>query len=132
MRKAVSEDDFAAFRRGTPKTLDDGDTQALFDAVRSAMGIKKKKDVAEMWQIAPKFDHKGLREQYVNDKIYRIGDIVENLNTGLIGRIIRRGTNHLICLTQEEYMFKSWIRDVMEAVVNYPGPSGVPSDQRLV
>ena len=132
MRKAVSENDFAAFRRGTPKTLDDGDTQALFDAVRSAMGIKKKKDVAEMWQIAPKFDHKGLREQYVNDKIYRIGDIVENLNTGLIGRIIRRGTNHLICLTKEDYMFKSWIRDVMEAVVNYPGPSGVSSDQRFV
>ena len=132
MRKAVAEDDFAAFRRGTPKTLDDGDTQALFDAVRSGMGIKKKKDVAEMWQIAPKFDHKGLREQYVNDKIYRIGDIVENLNTGLIGRIIRRGTNHLICLTKEDYMFKSWIRDVMEAVVNYSGPSGVPSDQRLI
>jgi len=132
MRKAVVEDDFASFRRGTPKTLDDGDTQALFNAVRSGMKIKKKKDVAEMWQIAPKFDHKGLREQYVNDKIYRIGDIVENLNTGLIGRIIRRGTNHLICLTKEEYMFKSWIRDVMEAVVNYSGPSGVPSDQRLV
>jgi hypothetical protein len=132
MRKAVVEDDFASFRRGTPKTLDDGDTQALFNAVRSGMKIKKKKDVAEMWQIAPKFDHKGLREQYVNDKIYRIGDIVENLNTGLIGRIIRRGTNHLICLTKEDYMFKSWIRDVMEAVVNYSGPSGVPSDQRLV
>ena len=29
-------------------------------------------------------------------------------------------------------MFKSWIKDVMEAVVNYPGPSGVDSDQRLV
>ena len=132
MRKAVVEDDFASFRRGTPKTLDDGDTQALFNAVRSGMKIKKKKDVVEMWQIAPKFDHKGLREQYVNDKIYRIGDIVENLNTGLIGRIIRRGTNHLICLTKEDYMFKSWIRDVMEAVVNYSGPSGIPSDQRLV
>lgn len=114
MRKAVAEDDYDSFRRGTPKTLDDGETQSLFDAVRSGMGIKKPKDVAEMWQIAPKFDHKGLREQYVNDKIYRIDDIVENLNTGLIGRIIRRGTNHLICLTQEEYMFKSWIRDVME------------------
>ena len=54
------------------------------------------------------------------------------MNTGLVGKIIRRGTNHLICVTEEEYMFKSWIRDVMEAVVNYPGPSGVSSDQRLV
>jgi len=131
MRKAVMDDDFEAFRKGTPKNLNDGDTQALFDAVRSGMKVKKKK-VVEMWEIAPKFDPKGLREQYVNDRIYRIGDIVENLNTGLIGRVIRRGTNHLICLTQEDYMFKSWIRDVMESVVNYPGPSGVPSDQRGV
>ena len=114
MRKAVVDDDFDAFRRGTPKELDDGDTQALFDAVRAGMKLKKKKEVAEMWEIAPKFDAKGLREQYVNGLIYKIGDIVESLHTGLIGQIVRRGTNHLICVTRENYMFKSWIRDVME------------------
>ena len=115
MRKAVVDDDYESFRKGTPKSLDDGDTQALFDAVRQGMGSKKKKkEVTELWQIAPKCDPRGLREQYVNGFIYRIGDIVENLNTGLIGEIIRRGTNHLICVTEENYMFKSWIRDVME------------------
>ena len=115
MRKAVMDDDFKAFRSGTPKELDDGDTQALFDAVRAGMGVKKKKaEVAEMWEIAPKYDQRGLREQYVNGLIYCIGDIVESLHTGLVGKIIRRGTNHLICVTKEEYMFKSWIRDVME------------------
>jgi hypothetical protein len=132
MRKAVVDGDFDSFRRGTPKELDDGDTQALFDAVRSGMKVKKKKEVAEMWEIAPKCDPKGLREQYVGGLIYRIGDIVESLHTGLVGKIIRRGTNHLICVTEENYMFKSWIRDVMEAVVNYPGPSGIPSNQREV
>jgi len=133
MRKAVVDGDFKAFRRGTPKDLNDGDTQALFDAVRSGMGIKaKKKEVAEMWEIAPKCDPRGLRDNYVSGNIFNIGDIVENLNTGLIGKIVRRGTNHLICVTKEDHMFKSWIRDVMEAVQNYPGPSGVPSDQRLV
>jgi len=132
MRKAVVDGDFDAFRRGTPKDLDDGDTQALFDAVRSGMKIKKKKEVAEMWEIAPKCDPKGLRDNYVSGNIFNLGDIVESLHTGLIGEIIRRGTNHLICVTKENYMFKSWIKDVMEAVVNYPGPSGVPSDQRLV
>ena len=115
MRKAVADGDFESFRRGTPKELDDGDTQALFDAVRAGMGIKKKKaEVAEMWEIAPKYDQRGLREQYVNGLIYRLGDIVESLHTGLVGKIIRRGTNHLICVTKEDYMFKSWIRDVME------------------
>ena len=132
MRKAVVDGDFDAFRRGTPKDLDDGDTQALFDAVRSGMKIKKKKEVAEMWEIAPKCDPKGLRDNYVSGNIFNLGDVVENLNTGLIGEIIRRGTNHLICVTKENYMFKSWIHDVMEAVVNYPSPSGVPSNQREV
>ena len=132
MRKAVVDGDFDAFRSGTPKELDDGDTQALFDAVRSGMKIKKKKEVAEMWEIAPKCDPKGLRDHYVSGNIFNLGDIVENLNTGLIGKIIRRGTNHLICVTEENYMFKSWIRDVMEAVVNYPGPSGVIGSQREV
>ena len=132
MRKAVMDDDFDSFRKGTPKTLDDGDTRALFDAVRQGMGAKKKKKVSELWQIAPKFDQETLRENYITGRIFRIGDVVENLNTGLVGKIIRRGTNHLICVTKENYMFKSWIRDVMEAVVNYPVPSGVFADKREV
>jgi hypothetical protein len=132
MRKAVVDGDFDAFRKGTPKELDDGDTQALFDAVRSGMGVKKKKEVTEMWEIAPKYDQKGLRDNYISGNIFNLGDIIENLNTGLIGEIVRRGTNHLICVTKENYMFKSWIRDVMEAVVNYAGPSGVPANQREV
>ena len=115
MRKAVVDDDYDSFRRGTPKELDDGDTTALFDAVRAGMKVKtKKKEVTELWQIAPKCDPRGLRDQYVGGFIYRMGDLVEHLNTGLIGKIIRRGTNHLICVTEEDYMFKSWIRDVME------------------
>ena len=116
LRKAVQDDDFDTFRRGTPKGLKDADTQAVFDAVRTGMGGKKKKvtESYKLWEIAPKYDHKGLRENYVKGLIYKIGDIVESLNTGLIGKIIRRGTNHLICVTEENHMFKSWIRDVME------------------
>jgi hypothetical protein len=117
MRKAVMDDDFASFRRGTPKTLDDGQAQALFNAVRQGMGVKKskvKKESYQLWQIAPKFDMKNLRENYVRNKIFRIGDRVENLNTGLVGEVMRRGTNHLICVTEEGYMFKSWIKDLME------------------
>jgi len=117
MRKAVMDDDFDSFRRGTPKTLDDGDTQNLFNAVRQGMGVKKtkvKKESYSLWEIAPKYDMRNLRENYVRGKIFRIGDKVQNLNTGLIGEVMRRGTNHLICVTEEGYMFKSWIKDLME------------------
>ena len=133
MRKAVVDGDFDSFRKGTPKDLDDGDTQSLFDAVRTGMGVKKmKKESYELWEIAPRYDQRTLRERYLTGDLFKIGDIVENLNTGLIGKIMRRGTNYLICVTEQDNMFKSWIRDVMEAVQNYPGPSGVPSKQREI
>jgi hypothetical protein len=114
MRKAVVDDDFKTFRRGTPKILSDADTRALFNSVRQGMNFKKKREVVELWKIAPKYDQKTLRENYVKGNIFKIGEIVESLNTGLVGEIIRRGTNYLICLTKEEYVFKPWIKDVME------------------
>ena len=117
MRKAVMDDDLDSFRKGTPKALDDGDVQTLFNAVRQAMGAKKskvKKESYSLWEIAPKYDMRNLRENYVSGRIFNNGDIVENLNTGLIGEVMRRGTNYLICVTEEGYMFKSWIKDVME------------------
>ena len=117
MRKAVMDDDIAAFRRGTPKSLDDGDTQTLFDAVRQGMKVKKskvKKESYSLWEIAPRYDMGNLRENYVRRRIFNNGDIVENLNTGLVGEIIRRGANYLICVTEDDKMFKSWIKDVME------------------
>jgi uncharacterized protein YbgA (DUF1722 family) len=116
LRKAVLDDDMEGFKKGTPKGLKDADVQALFDAVRTGMNAKKKKvkESYELWEVAPRIDQTGLRENYVKKNIFNIGDLVENLNTGLVGRIIRRGANHLICLTTEQNMFKSWIKDVME------------------
>ena len=114
MRKAVMDDDFEAFKKGTPKGINDGETRTLFDAVRAGMGVKKKKEVKELWQIAPRYDQKGLRENYIKKKVFRLGDIIESLSTGLIGKIIRRGTNYLISVSESKVMFKSWIHDVME------------------
>jgi len=117
MRKAVMDNDFRSFRRGTPKTLEDADTQGLFNAVRQGMQITKaklKKESYSLWEVAPKYDMINLRENYVRGNIFNIGDEVQNLNTGLVGEVTRRGTNYLICVTEEGCMFKSWIKDVME------------------
>ena len=128
MRLAAAEGDFKTFRLGMPPDMRPKDARAVFDTVRASMGIQDQ--VAEVWEIAPKFDQKTLRENYVREAIFNIGQLVENLNTGLIGRIIRRGTNYLICVTEDHIMFKSWIKDVMEAKLT--NRSGVPADQRLV
>ena len=128
-RKAAAEGDIKTFMKGVPKSLSQKDAEELFKKIRTAMNIK---EGFNMWEIAPKFDWKGLRDNYVQEKIYRVGQLVENMNNGLVGRIIRRGANHLICVTEEKLMFKSWIKDVSEAIVNGTTQSGVPANQREV
>ena len=111
MRLAAAEGDFRKFREGLPPEMKRKSAQELFDSVRASMGINENWN---LWEIAPKFDYQTLRENYISEKIFQIGQLVENLNTGLVGRIIRRGTNYLICVTESNMMFKSWIKDVME------------------
>ena len=128
-RKAAAENDFDGFLRGVPTAMNKKAARELFDNVRKSMNIK---EGWNLWEIAPKFDWKNLRENYVGKKVFNIGETVQNINTGLIGRIIRRGTSYLICVTEDRIMFKSWVRDVTEAVVNGTDKSGVPASQRLI
>ena len=109
--------------------IDQKKAEELFLKLRSSMKVQ---EGWNLWEIAPRFDWKNLRENYIKNKIYKIGQLVESLNTGLIGRIIRRGTNYLICVTEDKIMFKSWIKDVNEAIVNGTTKSGVRANQRLV
>ena len=111
-RRFAAEGDFESFKSFLPKELDDKDAKELYNQVRAAMNIK---EGWNLWEISPKLDFIQLRENYINGNIFNIGQLVENLNTGLIGKIIRRGTNYLICVTEDNIMFKSWIKDVMEA-----------------
>jgi len=128
LRKAAADDDFKTFRSGIPKALKDDAARKLYDTLKQGMKPKKKQQ-NEMWRIAPKFDWKNLRENYMNGNIFRVGDIVENDNTGLIGKIIRTGANHIIAVTEDNMMFKSWIKDITE---KFTEVSGVPANQREV
>ena len=110
-RKAAAENDFEGFLRGVPTSMNKKMAKDLFNNVRKGMNIK---EGWNLWQIAPKFDWKNLRENYINEKIFKLGQIVENVNTGLVGKIIRRGTSYLICVTENNIMFKSWLKDLVE------------------
>ena len=129
LRLAASENDFKTFKSAMPEGMRPKDARELFNAVRVSMGINEEWGI---WEMAPKFDQQTLRENYVSKAIFKIGEVVENLNTGLIGKIVRRGANHLICVTEDNIMFKSWIRDVNESVVNGTEKGGVPASQREV
>ena len=121
IRKAVKDDDRKAFERGVPSSLGKEEINNLWNELKRSMGLsvttdkKDAKESFELWQIAPSFDYSALREKYYNKEIFKRGDLVESLHTGLVGKVTRRGANHLICVTESGIMFKSWIKDVSEA-----------------
>ena len=125
MRAAAQSDDFKAFAKGIPN-LGNMEKKNLFNLVQKQMGVSKKAAKAEkpegkkvanedLWKIAPKLDPFGLRIAYLKEECFKIGSLVENVNTGLSGRIIRRGANHVIVQTPEDMMFKAWLKDLVEA-----------------
>ena len=113
MRKAAADGDFKSFVKGIPN-IGNMEKKNLFNVLRKSMGINSQAE-SYVWEIAPKLDAEGLREAYIHGEIFSVGSLVENINTGEIGRITRRGTNHVICMTPEGTIFKSWLRDLAEA-----------------
>ncbi len=126
LRKAAAEDDFKTWLSGMPSKVDEKLAKNIFNAVKrrvTAVKSASKIDTSAknlkvnegLWEIAPKLDWSGLRENFFLKKIFNVGDLIEQLHTGLRGRIVRRGTNYLISVTEDNMMFKSWIGDVSEA-----------------
>jgi len=117
LRAAALSNDFESFMKGMPKAMDEKKTKQLFSQIQQSMSKsskKTKKESYELWEIAPRLDQQSLRENFIAKKIFSVGKLIENMHTGLVGRIIRSGANHLICLTTEGIMFRSWITDVSE------------------
>ena len=111
LRLSAAEGDFKKFAKGIPDTLGNMEKMELYNVLRRSMGVTED---TEIWEVAPKLDEEGMRDAYLVDGLYKVGDIVENVNTGLVGEVIRRGTNYVICVTEDEIMFKSWLRDLVE------------------
>jgi hypothetical protein len=111
MKAAAAVDDFDKFIMGLPSTASQDDAAALFDDVKKSLKVNED---TEVWKLEPMLDYNALRWNYKNEGLYEVDTFVENLNTGLVGKIIRRGANYLICVTESGVMFKSWLKDVRE------------------
>ena len=109
LRKAALEGDYETFRSGISKNLNDKTAQQLYNTLRKNMKVK-----SEGWEIAPKLFPESLREHYISKRLFKVGSWVENMNHGLIGKIARRGANYVIAVTEDNIMFKSWLKDLCE------------------
>lgn len=111
MRTAAAMGDYGKFSSGLPATMKIGERKEMFNTIKRSMKVNEN---TELWKIAPELDYNGMRWNYKKNGLFEVGAFVENLNTGLVGRILRKGSNHLICVTEDGVMFKSWLRDLRE------------------
>jgi hypothetical protein len=107
-RKLALNNDYEGFADGIiqNENFTQEDVKRLFDAIRTFSQVN------EMWETDTKDHQEQIREMYHDGFLFNEGDIVESMTTGLIGEVHRCGTNHVICLTSDGIMFKSFIHDV--------------------
>ena len=118
MRKAAAEGDFESFKKGIPKGLGKEGTEKLFMTLRAAMQVEEFGDFADasfqLYEIAPKLDPKGMREAYFENEMFKVGSFIENVNTGVIGKVVSRGSNYVIYIDEHETVFRCWLKDLVE------------------
>lgn len=61
-----------------------------------------------MMNVIP-VDERSIREQYIAGDIFNVGDMVKSSDR--TGKIIRRGANHLICLDEQQQVFRAWVNE---------------------
>ena len=100
--------DMEGFMGGMPrnKTFGEADIKELFDAIQ--MYSQKN----EEWQIDYKTHKEYIRDLYREGYLFKPGDVVESLVSGLVGEVHRCGANHVICVTEDGIMFKNFIYDI--------------------
>ena len=118
LRKAAAEDDFDSFRKGMSKSLGKDGTEKLYTTLRQAMQVEEFDDFAEasyeLYEIAPRLDPQGLREAYFNQNLFEVGSFVENTNTGIVSKVVSRGSNYVISIDERDGIYRSWLKDLVE------------------
>jgi len=108
MRAAAASGDYDSFSLGLPTGFDGG--KELFKDIRLGMNIREQlkpfKPIVEMSNTEL------IREQYFQNLIYNIGDWVKDIKTGVIGEVVKRGTNYITLVEEDFTLHKVWLEDV--------------------
>ena len=113
-RNAAVENDFTTFGQGLPKTLSNADSRRLYNDVRRGMGLKEAKEFKRHIQLQPVSQ---LREAYVKDGIFELGDEVVMVKNDVVGKIKHLGANYVIVESKGE-TWRCWLNDVTKVDPN--------------
>ena len=119
MREMAKNNDYRSFKSGVPR-LSDSDSKALFNAVKKGMGIR------EGVENFTNFLNNDLREEYHQERIFNVGDMVEHMD-GTKGMIVRRGSNY-VSYENDGIVKKAWLYDIqMSEEPRIPRKKGQPA-----
>ena len=120
MRDMAKNDDYRSFKTGVVG-LSATDSKALFNAVKKGMGINEKVE------SFTNFINNDLREEYHQEKIFNIGDMVEHMD-GSKGMVIRRGSNY-VSYDSDGLIKKAWLYDLqtLDEAPRIPRKKGQPA-----
>ena len=109
MREMAKNGDAKNFKKGVPN-LSDSDASELFNAVRKGMGITGR-NYPLIINSFTNFVNNDLREEYHQEKIFNVGDMVEHMD-GTSGMVVRRGSNYVSYETDDNLIKKAWLYDI--------------------
>ena len=114
MRAAAEKGDLQSFKRGLPSGY--GGAEKLFKDVRT--GMKLAASYTYVGNYRPikslqEFEQNQIRDLYIREMIFNIGDKVNYIKEDIDGKVIRRGTNYVVLEDNNNNLHKAWIWDCL-------------------
>ena len=109
MRDAASKGDLASFKKGLPSGVD---AQGIMKDVRKGMNLAAQY-TGETREVVPfkDFEHQQIRDLYIREMIFNIGDKASYVREDVEGIIKRKGTNYIVIEDNNNNLHKAWIWD---------------------
>ena len=108
MREFAMNNDYNSFKQGLIKGTKEKDAMKLFKDLKKGMGVNE--------AMAPEDDElRMIRENYHNNEVFNMGDMVENNNNGNVGKIIKRGPNYVQYEMEDGGVEKAWLNEITPA-----------------
>jgi len=111
MRAAAAKGDLKSFEKGLPRGVN---ADALMKQVRRGMNLAA--NYLHMRNLKPvasleEFEQQQIRDLYIREQIFNIGDTVDYIKEDVQGKIVRKGTNYIVVEDNKNNLHKAWIWD---------------------